>query len=385
MAQNGYVFRQGRSWFLRYRDNFTIDGMIVRKQKCVKLADFCDRYRCERDLEELVAEKIGQVRESAKCPSASVMFVDYVEKIYLPFARRTTKPSTYAGRKTYFLRYIKPRVANLALRDFTTATVYGLLEEITQEYSLNVGTVSKVRSILHHIFTYAKNKGDVTGANPAADVLIPETATKREATEATTLEEVQAILGALKAEPLARAAVAIIAFTGVRPGEARGLRWEEWDRAKQHIAVNRSVWHREVGTPKTDNSTRLVTVSDGLRMILLDLWNAKGCPISGYILAGTKKHQPVILDNLAKRVIRPLLEKAKQQMDAKEAGLLTWKGWYSLRRFHGTQVRNYASSETSAKALGNTRAVFDKHYLKPTEVLPDVRQAVTQAVSGLVQ
>jgi hypothetical protein len=57
----------------------------------------------------------------------------------------------------------------------------------------------------------------------------------------------------------------------------------------------------------------------------------------------------------------------------------------ALRRFHGTQVRNYASSETSAKALGNTRAVFDKHYLKPTEVLPDVRQAVTQAVSGLVQ
>jgi len=88
---------------------------------------------------------------------------------------------------------------------------------------------------------------------------------------------------------------------------------------------------------------------------------------------------------LAKRVIRPALENA--QKDAKEAEreLLTWKGWYALRRFHGTQVRMKSNSETSAKALGNSKEVFDKHYLKPTSVLPDVRDAVSRAVSGLVQ
>jgi hypothetical protein len=41
-----------------------------------------------------------------------------------------------------------------------------------------------------------------------------------------------------------------------------------------------------------------------------------------------------------------------------------------------------ADSETSAKALGNSKAVADKHYIKPTTVLPDV---VQNAVSGLVQ
>jgi hypothetical protein len=83
----------------------------------------------------------------------------------------------------------------------------------------------------------------------------------------------------------------------------------------------------------------------------------------------------VVLDNLAKRVIRPALKKAK----------LTWKGWYALRRFHGTKVRMKSNSETGAKALGNSKEVFDKHYLKPDAVLPDVRPAVKRAVSGLVQ
>ena len=53
MAQQGYIFKQRSSWFLRYRDNFSVDGKIVRKQKWEKLAEYCDRYRCERDVQPL--------------------------------------------------------------------------------------------------------------------------------------------------------------------------------------------------------------------------------------------------------------------------------------------------------------------------------------------
>ena len=60
-----------------------------------------------------------------------------------------------------------------------------------------------------------------------------------------------------------------------------------------------------------------------------------------------------------------------------------WPGWYSLRRFHGTAVRAESNLETTSRALGNSKAVADKHYVKPAEVLPDVRKAVNGAVSGL--
>jgi integrase len=217
--------------------------------------------------------------------------------------------------------------------------------------------------------------GKSAAENPASCALIPESATEPKNTVAASREEVQATLEALKAMPIERAAVALIAFTGVRPSEARGLRWEEWNRVEEHIAVQRGVWHRIVGKTKTLQSVRFVAITSELREILLALWKSQGSPFGGYILAGLKG-QPIILDNMAKRSIRPTLEKAG----------VNWHGFYSLRRFHATQVRMESkSSETAAKALGNTRDVADKHYIKPQTVLPDVRKAVNDAFSGLVQ
>jgi integrase len=370
----GQIIKKGSSWFLRYWDNFLVDGGIVRKQKCVKLADYGDRYRCERDLKDLVTEKMGNVQASAKCPHSSESFTAYVEDKYLPYVLRSMKPSTYAGYKTYWERYIKPRVGNHALRDFTTAIVSQILEQVAATHELNSDTVGKIRSVLSGIFTYAIRKGHFPARsvldNPASRAMIPETASEPTRTVAATREDVQGLLAALTGLPLERAAVAIVALTGVRPGEARGLRWEEWDRAQQHIAIRRAVWHTVVGTPKTKQSERYVTVTDELREILLDLWKCQEMPLSGYILAG-EKGQPVNLDNMAKRIIAPAVGK--------------WQGWYSLRRFLGTQVRMHADSETSAKALGNSRAVADKHYIKPETVLPDVREAVKNALTGLIQ
>jgi hypothetical protein len=159
MAQQGFVFKKGASWFLRYRHNVTIDGTIVRKQKCVKLADYGDRYRCERDLDELVAEKMAGVQQAAKCPHSSDLFNDSVEEVYLPFVLRAKKPSTYSGYKTYFERYPKPRTGKYALRDFTVAIVAHLLKDIAGMHKLNTDTLTKIRSVLSGIFSYAMSEG----------------------------------------------------------------------------------------------------------------------------------------------------------------------------------------------------------------------------------
>jgi integrase len=183
--------------------------------------------------------------------------------------------------------------------------------------------------------------------------------------------------------PLERAAVAVIAMLGVRPGEARGLRWEDWDRVKQQIKVTRSVWHTIEGTPKTQQSIRFLAVSGELREVLVSLSKKQDSPLGGYILAGPNGG-PINLDNLAKRSIRPRLEAINKEGASKgETSELTWSDWYSLRRFHGTAVRAESNLETTSRALGNSKAVADRHYVKPEEVLPDVRKAVNDAVSGL--
>jgi hypothetical protein len=42
------------------------------------------------------------------------------------------------------------------------------------------------------------------------------------------------------------------------------------------------------------------------------------------------------------------------------------------------------SSETAANSLGNTKDVCDRHYVKPTRVLPDMREAVNSVMQALV-
>jgi len=96
---------------------------------------------------------------------------------------------------------------------------------------------------------------------------------------------------------------------------------------------------------------------------------------------------------MAKRSIVPVLNRCgvcketesaehKDHEYQRDKTLSLWHGWYSLRRFVATKVRMEADSETSAKALGNCKAVADKHYIKPRTVLPDVRRAVNDAFSG---
>jgi len=322
-------------------------------------------------------------------------FEDHVEAVYLPFVERTMTASTLAAYRVYLSRYITPQVGHYRLSEFTTAIVAAALDGISKSFTVNRDTLTKCRSILSGILTHAIGKGHFPARsvadNPARLALIPEGVGEPLQTEVATREQVRGILAALKekpeqklpAMPLERAAVGIIAFTGARPGECRGLCWQDWDRAKQQLKIERSIWHTVEGTTKTPQSVRFVAVSADLRVILLDLWEKQGRPLRGYMLAGPEG-KPVILDNLSKRTIRPRLEAVnKEAAEHGEKAELTWPGWYALRRFHGTAVRKESNLKTAARALGNSEAVAERHYVRSDEVLPDVRRAVNDAVSGL--
>jgi hypothetical protein len=55
-----------------------------------------------------------------------------VEETHFAVVLRTMKPSSYAGYKTYFERYIKPRAGKYAVRDFTVAIVFAHAEGFTK-------------------------------------------------------------------------------------------------------------------------------------------------------------------------------------------------------------------------------------------------------------
>jgi integrase len=198
----------------------------------------------------------------------------------------------------------------------------------------------------------------------------------------TTDTRLQQAFGSFPAERLlqpgiakARAAVALMFFAGLRPGEARGVCWEDYDGKR--LTIRQSVWHTHTTSPKTEEAASPVPVIETLADILNHLRGLEGNPESGPILRGPSG-KPLNLDNLSKRTIVPTLrhcstcheseanhEKADHEFKLDEVSP-SWHGWYSLRRGVATTLAGLTRDGMASKGLlrHTNLATTTRHYVK---------------------
>ncbi len=129
------------------------------------------------------------------------------------------------------------------------------MRRIAAESDLSHSTLKHIKSVLSAIFAHAKRCGAINGVNPIQDVSIPK-GRESEETYAYSLEEIYRMLDLLP-DPAATV-LATAAFTGLRKGELRGLRWE--NLAGDEMQVTHSVWNCHVSDPKTRASKAPVPV-----------------------------------------------------------------------------------------------------------------------------
>ncbi len=387
--QSGYIWKVGGSWYGRWREDVLEDGCVVRKQRSAKLADVSDRYRTKADVRPLLAEKLRPINEGRARPSSTLSVAEFVEDFYLPFVKENYKPSTSVGYEKIWRKHLAPRLRKIALRDFRTVDAATVLAEIHRQNNLGRTMLKHIKAFLSGVFTYAKNQGVLDGINPVRDAMIPKKAAAPEETHAATLEEVLTMMDALdKAdEKKARAAVAVMFFAGLRPGEARGVCWEDFDGKR--LFVRRSIWRVWTTSPKTESSVKPVPVIEPLLGILAEVREADGKPSSGPILRGPSG-RPLDLDNLAERVVKPALRRCavckKQESKHGEAShefqldetLPKWHGWYSLRRGVATAVADLSGSLAAKGLLRHSNvSTTERHYIK------DVPESTLQAMKLL--
>jgi integrase len=388
--QAGYIWKVGRSWFGRWRENVLENGGVVRKQRCAKLADVCDRYRSKADVRPLLAEKLRPINEGRTRPEGTLSLAEYVEKFYLPFVEENFKPSTSAGYKNIWEDYVKPHVGSGVLRDFRTVDAATLLADVYRAHNLGRTTLKHVKAFLSGVFRYAKNQGVLDGLNPIYEAMVPRSAAAPKETHAATPDEVLAIMDTLEkaGEHKARAAVALMFFAGLRPGEARGACWEDYDGKR--LTVRRSVWHTHTTSPKTEASGKPVPIIEPLAGILAELRETDGNPSVGPILRGPSG-KPLDLHNLANRVVIPSLRCCAvcQEPESKHAeiahefqqdtSLPRWHGWYALRRGVATVVAALSKDSHAAKGLLRHSSVHttERHYIK------DVPETTLRAMEQL--
>jgi integrase len=352
--QEGYIWRKGRSWYGRwYRSEIDpVTGQLIRRQHCEKLTEYCDRYRSKSDVRPLLEEKLRPENDGRAAPESTLSVVGYAEKYFIPHIERELKPSTVNGYKGLWRMYLAPHLRNKTLRDFRCVDATNVLTSIYHSHGLGRKSLRHCKALLSSIFTFAKRQGALDGLNPVQDAGIPRAATSSNPTFAATPEQVLVMLDTLTG--VARTAVALMYFCGLRPGEARAVRWEDYNG--KTLRVRASIWRTYLTEPKTAESAASVPVAATLATIL----NVSRRD-SGYILAG-QSGKPVSLHNLARRIVAPALKKAG----------IPRHGWYALRRGIATLATSVESPLAAKGLLRHANlATTQAHYIKdvPSETI----------------
>lgn len=388
-TQNGTIKRLGRSWYGRWREDVIENGQTVRKQRFEKLCNVDDRYRAKVDVRPLLADKLRALNEGRTDARSSLTLALFVSEYYDPYTRENFKPSTIHGYSKLWRDALCPRVGEIRLRDFKTVDAANTLSYFAGK-GWGRRSLQHAKSLLSGIFTYAKNLGVLDGVNPVQGTIIPRKAAAPAETHASTPDEVVSVLDVLRrakdidkrSKLQAQTAVALMFFAGLRPGEARGARWEDYDG--NTLSVKRSIWRKHATDPKTVSAAKPVLVIEPLRELVAELREAESNPASGPILRGMKG-KPLNLEMLAKRVIRPALHNPENYRSP-DAKLIEWHGFYSLRRGIATQLTAITRDPMAAKGLLRHSSVNTTlaHYIKDVpEVTANGMAQVEQLFSEL--
>jgi len=357
MAQQGSLYAENGSWFVRYWEIVRQPGgSLKRKHPAHRLASVKDYPRKSGviPLKNSFMEKLSKIGFT---PEAGVSIVDFVENTFFSTCE---KRLSGGGTKCYrdsWKCHLQRHVIGFRLRDFRAVDVQNLLnkEEKTHDKKLSHGTYKLMKVTLSAIFTEARNLGLYEGVNPTTGVRIPKGKKHGRQRLAYSLEEILKHLELFKSDPIViinedgpytpeigagivRAVIGVTAFAGLRRGEVRGLWWD--DDGGDLLSVCRSMWHSTLKNTKTEediDEPGLVPIIKPLRLLLDAIRPAHA---SGFIFPNTIGGA-LDLDNLADRVIRPTLK----------AQNLMWKGWQAYRRGLATNLKELGVPDTTIQCI----------------------------------
>lgn len=166
----------------------------------------------------------------------------FTEKVFMPSIEIRCSPNTVSLYWGYLRRRIFPALGEYKLEAVTPAMISALLLEMQKE-GLSQSTRTKVYVTIQGIFKAAYQQ-DLIDRNPMDKVERPRLGKDETAPEieAYTAKELSYILDCLEKEPLKwQALIWLLCDTGLRRGEAVGLKWSDLDPATGQVTIRRSL------------------------------------------------------------------------------------------------------------------------------------------------
>ena len=301
---------------------------------------------------------------------------------WIEVGKPSIRERTRASYKDIIRRYIKPRIGNIRLDRLSPADVQRLYNYMLHERSLATRTVRYTHAILHSALQQAVRWAKLA-RNPAAIVELP--LQERREMRALTPSEVARFIKSAEQDRW-YVLWLLLLTTGLRPGEALGLKWSDLSEDGSALRVQRVLvridgrgW--DLKEPKTSKSRRVVTLpgttsaalkSHRTSQVLERLQQGAKYEDHGFVFAtrwGRPLDYRVVIRRHFKRVVR-------------DAGLGALRP-YDLRHTCATLL--LAAGEhpkVVSERLGHASIVMTLDVY--SHVLPDMQQAAAEKLEAII-
>jgi integrase len=255
--------------------------------------------------------------------------------------RKPVKPATICGWQQALNAWVLPNIGDRLLSEVSNGVLRELVEKMTAA-GLSPKTIVNYAQVVKLVVASAVNEEgeQIQPRNWNHDFIgLPIVDKTKQRQPTITETELGEILSSVKE----RYAVlfALLAGTGLRIGEALGLKTTDLSPDCRILHVRRSVWRGKEQEPKTPNAIRPVDIPEALARVLRAFVVGK----DGYLFA-TRKGRPL----LARNVLRVLQSTGKKV------------GFHAFRRYRTAVLRKARVPEDLIMLwLGHARNLTDRY------------------------
>ena len=192
--------------------------------------------------------------------------------LWLESYKTTVKPSTFENVKSKVEKMTEEHFKELKLKKITVAYCQRVVIELSKNYVL----YNHYLSVINRIFKYAVLM-DILNTNPLDKVIKPKSRQTQRKGNFLTKEELKEFLKLAQTATLSYffPLVHLMAYTGLRQGEALALKWSDIDFENKKITVDKTATRikekQTLQTPKTKNSKRVISI-DPTTLSILKSW-----------------------------------------------------------------------------------------------------------------
>jgi integrase len=215
-----------------------------------------------------MSEALVAVAQAIFVPASRLTLRDFLLDEWLPTVKGTLRPASFERYKGLCEVYVVPRLGSVQLQKLSASQLNGLYAFLLKEGrvrrygGLSRASVFYVHAVLHRACRDAVRWRRLA-TNPAACADPPRTRAQHSERAVWTAEQLQAFLVSVADDRLF-ALWRLIAMTGMRRGEALGLRWEDIDMDQGQVSIRRALvlvrGDAQISEPKTPRSRRTIAL-----------------------------------------------------------------------------------------------------------------------------